>query len=245
MRWKWCALLGFTATAGPSQVACSFPPSCYLGTIPHPGATNVDSDVIIELRDDPFERDMPSLDGAVTLTDLADDSEVPVEIVADADTSTVFIAPVEPLPDGVYRVQGIGRTWSGHWDDSFFYQVDQRTTDFTFEVGGMPTLQHVGLSDDGADLLLGFSEEIDPTTVADHVTLDPPVRFTVDGPLDETPALIQLSLDVAMERVSVSLGEGVRAVDGALVEAADFDSVSQGASALLRVYAGNTHCAGL
>lgn len=235
------ALLLAIAGGLASITACSIP-VCLMGTFPFDGATNVDPGVIIELRSFGLARDMPSLDGSLALLDLGTNQEVPVDIVVDPDTDTIFVTPDAALPDGSYTVREVGPRWSGLWHRSIL-GAPEPSLALTFEVGGAPTLLGAGIIADGAVLVLAFSEPVDAATVPDRLQLVPEVAFEGLGARQTAPTLVEVALlsehDGAIE---VHLDEGVLALDGTPVPREQTMATGQAGREIEVLFRGEAHC---
>lgn len=160
------------------------------GTTPFDGATNVAPDGILEIHYDSLPRDLPSLEGLVTLTD-GDGRIVASTVTVDADSGTVFVVPDAPLAEGEHHLAGIDWQTLPHWTEPLARSW-RGTASSTFAVGGTPHLVGAGIHDEDT-LLVGFSEEVDPSTV--DGALDVGTPYTVDGPLDGDARLILVTVD--------------------------------------------------
>lgn len=242
MRWTWWGVPALLAlTGGGGSAACSYA-QCALGTFPLHGATNVDPDVILELRTFELPNNFPSLDGAVLLEH--DGAEVSVDIVVDPESQTVFVTPLEPLVEGEYRLRGVQAPQAGHWYNGFG-PVAARA-DVRFEVGGMPRFRGAGLVDDGNTLLLSFSEPVQADTVQGALAVEGELGFVVVGHYSDEPSAVEVHLTVPQSVLELSLGEGVLADDGTPVAPTDKPLVvdDYDGFVITNLYAGEAHCGG-
>lgn len=184
--------LGCVLALAPTPPQGCTPISCYHGTLPMDGATNVDPEEILELRLKDFRSDAPSFEGRVRLEHAGNGRSVPVGVTLDVDTGTLFVVPVEPLEPGEYRMEGPTSPDTAHWWPGFGPSAYAR---ITFEVGGEPVLRYAGVHPENDTLLLAFSEAVDARSVVGALDIAGDPAYTVFGHLDGDERIVEVGVD--------------------------------------------------